>query len=185
MDALKLLTEDHLSFGALFKRYRAALSPRLREDLARRLTHEARLHIALEEKYVYPIARERSAGSLDDHAECKQQLAELNQLPFDDERYDQKLEAFVEALLEHSRQEERLFFPPLRKAMGRAELEALGRVLQNAREERPADVVPGSLIARAVDHVLSAWKSQLTQALGRVSSTVLGSSAQSARTQSP
>ena len=55
MNAVTLLTEDHRSFELLFDRYVAARSPRLREDLARRLLHEAQLHISLEEKYVYPI----------------------------------------------------------------------------------------------------------------------------------
>jgi hemerythrin superfamily protein len=185
MDALKLLTEDHLSFEALFRRYRAAASPRLREDLARRLVHEAKLHIALEEKYVYPIARERSGAVLDEHVQTKQRLAELAQLPYDDRHFDEKLATFVDELLEHSQKEERLFFPPLRKAMGRAELEALGRVIQNAREERPPDLIPEGLVARAVGHVLTAWKTQLTQSFERAYSSVLGGSAPSPRPENP
>lgn len=173
MDALNLLTEDHLSFGLHFKRYRAASSPRLREDLARRLIEEAQLHIALEEKYIYPIARERSDAALDDHRESKRLLAELQQLPFDDRHFAEKLGTFVEALIEHSSQEERLFFPLLRKSMRRAELEVLGRIMQNAREARPPETNQESLVARAVTHVLGAWKSQLTHRVERLCSAVL------------
>ena len=175
MDALRLLAEDHLSFGLLFKRYRAAQTARLREDLARRLLHEAQLHIALEEKYVYPIARERSDAAIDDHRETKRLLADLQQRPFNDGHFAEQLGAFVDEILEHSRQEELHFFPPLRKSMRRAELEVLGRIIQNAREARPPEVTPESLVARAVDHVLTAWKSQLTQRVDQLCSVVLRS----------
>ena len=174
MDAVRLLTEDHLSLGALFKRFQAAQSPRLREDLARRLLHQARLHLALEQKYVYPIAQERAGSHLGVHAQARRFLDELGQLEVEDPGFAPRLTAFAEALLAHSREEEQLLFPVLRKALGRAELEALGRVIQNAREERPVDSVTEGLAARAFNHLLRAWKVQTGHAFERACTAVLG-----------
>jgi hemerythrin superfamily protein len=174
MNAVIMLTEEHRMFGELYKRYLAAQTPRFREDVARRLLQEAHLHIALEEKYVYPIARERSEARLDEHVQAKLSLAQLNGMDVHDWRFPELLGTFVQDLLEHSELEEKLFFPLLRKTMRRTELEALGRVIQNAREERPAAPVAAGLMSRAATHVVSAWKAQLSSALERACSAVLG-----------
>jgi hemerythrin superfamily protein len=174
MDAVNLLTEDHRSFAQLHQRYLAAQTSRLRGDLARRLLHEAALHIALEEKYVYPIAQERSGAHLDDHVQAKAALAQLEQTQLHDPRFTDRLTTFVEELLAHSNEEERLFFPALKKSMRRSELAALGRLIQNAREVRPDAPVSSGLIARAASHVWAHWKIQLGAAFERAFSTALG-----------
>ena len=173
MDAIRLLTEDHQSFDALFKRFAAAHSPRLRDDLARRVIHEIEVHIALEEKYVYPIARERSGAQLDDHGELKVSLAKLKAMESDDRCFGDRLAAFGAAVLAHTTEEELHFFPALRNAMGRGELEALGRLIQNARAARPEEPAVGGLMDRAVSHLLASWKGQLTHAFGRLYSAVV------------
>lgn len=182
MDAVKLLTGDHRSFGALFHRFRAAGSARLREDLARRLLHEARLHIALEEKYVYPIARERSGATLDEHCDVKVSLVRLEGMDVGALQFDEQLKTFVDQLLAHSNEEERLFFPALRRTMRRGELEALGRLIQNAREARPEHFTGEGLMGRALSHVMAGWRGQVRSVFERVCSAALGSNGISART---
>ena len=89
---------------------------------------------------------------------------------------DPKLKAFVEELMIHSHEEERLFFPALRRAMGRSELEALGRLIQNAREVRPDEPVVGGLAERAISYLLASWRAQLDNVFERVSAKVLRTS---------
>ena len=188
MDAVKLLTEDHRSFGELQKRYLAAQTPRLREDLARRILHEARLHITLEEKYVYPIAQERAGAQLDAHDHPKALLVELEQMELHDWRFKAQLCAFIEALVAHSNEEERVFFPVLKKAMRRSELDALGRLIENARAVRPDVPVANDLLGRAAAHVWANCRLHLNVAFERVFSTVLGASgapSTAGRTASP
>lgn len=172
MDAITLLTDDHRDFAALLERYRAAQSQRLRGDLAARLLQEIQLHIRLEEKYVYPIAIERSGAQLDEHEHAKRSLTELLALDVADRQFGPKLLQLVEEVIAHSQEEERLFFPALRASMRRSELEALGRLIQNAREIRP-DLPAENLMARAVTHVVGAWKHQLEDAVGRMCSAAL------------
>ncbi len=174
MDAVKMLTEEHRAFDELFKRYLAARTPTLREDLARRLLHEARLHIALEEKYIYPIAIERSDVPLDEHRQAKFSLAELEKLAVDDPGFEERLGTFVKQLLQHSHEEERVFFAALRKTMVRSELAALGRLLQNAREERPPELIPEGLVARAARHLVTTWKAQLCDSVEKAVTALLG-----------
>lgn len=173
MNAVKMLTEDHRGFAVLYQRFVAAQTTSFRELLARRLLHEAEVHIALEEKYLYPVARERSRFELDEHSAAKLSLVELAGIEVHDWRFEDLLGTFVHELLEHSKQEERQFFPALTQTMSRAELEALGQLIFNAREGRADELASGGLLARALSHVLTAWKGQLGNGLERVCSAML------------
>ena len=175
MDAVKMLTEDHRLFRALFKRYRAARTPQQQEDLARRLIHEARIHLRLEEKYVSPIARHRSGVGLDEPTRVKVLLAELERMGFEDARFAERLGAFGEELLARSDEEERRCFPALRRAMRRGEFGALGRLIQNARETRSEQ--SASLWSRARRHLVRAWKVQIGNTLERLYAAALGAGA--------
>lgn len=164
MDAIRLLMEDHEAFGRLYRRYEAAKTPRLREDLARRLLHEIQTHITLEERYVYPIAVERSKVHLDEHLETKDALAALTALNVHHHRFAHLLDDLVTGLLRHSAEEERVFFPALKSTMKKHELEALGRLILNARTERAPEPAQESLMLRAATHVFGTWKGMLSEA---------------------
>lgn len=161
MDAIRLLMEDHAEFGRMFRRFESAQTPRLREDLARRLLHEVRTHIRLEEKYVYPIALERSKAHLDEHVETKAALEALDRMPMHARPFAAALEDLVVGLARHSAEEERVFFPALKSTMRKSELEALGRLILNARTERPDEVHHDGLVVRAAAHVMSHWMQRL------------------------
>ena len=72
-----------------------------------------------------------------------------------------QLEDLVVGLARHSAEEERLFFPALKATMKKDELEALGRLILNARVERPPEAERESLLGRAASHLLQHWMGRL------------------------
>lgn len=153
MDALAMLLDDHAEFGRLHARFEAAHTPRLREDLARRLVFEIRAHLKLEEKYAHA----------DEDVETKAALAALEPIAVHDPRYADALRALMGVLQCHSGIQERVLFPALKASMRRSELSCLGRVMADARVERTPEPEQAGLAARAIAHLGAAWKAQLLE----------------------
>jgi hemerythrin superfamily protein len=147
MDAIALIKDDHKTVEALFKRFEAAWSKayKTKRQLADRVIKELSVHAAIEEKVLYP-AMKRLGGEFSElvheadveHAEAKNALRAMIGLSGDDPLLDAKMSALIGGVRHHVKEEEEEMLPKFRKALTRAQREALGEQLRAAKRRAPA-----------------------------------------------
>ncbi|MGW6978829.1 hemerythrin domain-containing protein [Streptomyces sp. NPDC054932] len=128
----------------------------VREGRRRRARHQAedrrpgdrRTHhdTWIEEKIFYPAAREAAPDtkdhvleSIEEHHVVLWMLSELKDLDPTDERFDAKMTVLMENVRHHVEEEEKEWFPEVRKAMGRNRLTELGEQMEAAKKAAPGD----------------------------------------------
>jgi hemerythrin superfamily protein len=131
-DAIALLTADHESVKALFKRFEKLNEQEGAEDemaqLVQRICGELTIHATIEEEIFYPAVRE----AIDDddlmdeadveHASAKALIAELETGSPGDDHYNAKVTVLSEYVNHHVKEEEGEMFPKARKAVDTKEL---------------------------------------------------------------
>jgi len=170
MNALKLLKNDHRTVEALFKQFEKAGDKAFKEkqELARRIVKELSIHASIEEQLLYPAARARDERlddqvleALEEHHVAKWTLNEIERMSPEDERFDAKVTVLIENIRHHVKEEENELFPKLERLMGKAELEAIGAALEQAKLIAPThphpmspDTPPGNVIAGGLAKIL-------------------------------
>jgi len=148
MDAIVLLKEDHKTVEKLFKEFEKAGDRAFatKRRIVDRVIEELTVHTVIEEEVFYPAAREAAPGtadhvleSVEEHHVVVWMLAELAGLDPQDERFDAKMTVLMENVRHHVEEEERDWFPEVRKAMGRNRLLELGERLERAKEGATRD----------------------------------------------
>ncbi|GLW72895.1 hemerythrin [Kitasatospora phosalacinea] len=148
MDAIVLLKEDHKTVEKLFKEFEKAGDRAFatKRRIADRVIEELTVHAVIEEEVFYPAAREAAPEtadhvleSVEEHHVVVWMLAELAGLDPQDERFDAKMTVLMENVRHHVEEEERDWFPEVRKAMGRNRLLELGERLEAAKETATRD----------------------------------------------
>ena len=145
MDAIALLKKDHAEVKKLFRQLLdEEPSPAQTEVLFHKLRRELSIHADIEEQLFYPTLRERNPDlsedvleALEEHHVAKVTLMELEKMSVEDERFCAKLAVLREAVLMHVKEEEKTLFPKLRKAVQKAELEEMARMLAQAKRVAP------------------------------------------------
>ncbi|GAA1781767.1 hemerythrin domain-containing protein [Luedemannella flava] len=149
MDAIVLLKDDHKTVDTLFKEFEktketatAAAKRRLVDQIITELT----THAFIEETIFYPAAREavpetedHVLESVEEHHVVAWLLAELQNLNPDHETFDAKVTVLIENVRHHVEEEEKEWFPEVRKAMGRKRLVELAEELTAAKPHAPKD----------------------------------------------
>ncbi|MEU3504052.1 hemerythrin domain-containing protein [Streptomyces hundungensis] len=147
MDGIVLLKEDHKTVEKLFKEFEKAGDNAHAEKrkIADRVIEELTTHTWIEEKIFYPAAREaapdtkdQALESVEEHHVVLWMLSELRDLDPSDERFDAKMTVLMENVRHHVEEEEKDWFPELRKAMGRNRLTELGEEMEAAKKKAPA-----------------------------------------------
>ncbi|MET0404332.1 MAG: hemerythrin domain-containing protein [Cystobacter sp.] len=170
MNALKLLKQDHRTVEALFKQFEKAGDKAFKEkrEIARKIVKELSIHASIEEQLLYPAARARDERldddvleALEEHHVAKWTLNEIERMSPEDERFDAKVTVLIENIRHHVKEEEQELFPKLERLMGKAELEAIGAALEQAKLLAPThphpmspDTPPGNVIAGALAKIL-------------------------------
>ncbi len=148
MDAIVLLKEDHKTVEKLFKEFERAGEDahQRKREIADQAIEELTVHTWIEEKIFYPAAREAAPEtadhvleSVEEHHVVLWMLSELAGLDPTDERFDAKMTVLMENVRHHVEEEEKDWFPEVRKAMGRNRLTELGERLEAARPTAPRD----------------------------------------------
>ena len=148
MDAIVLLKDDHKSVEALFKQFEKAHKERSgeRKAIVEKVLTMLTQHAYIEEEIFYPTARkavpeteEHILESVEEHHVVAWLLSELANLDPADETYDAKMMVLIENVRHHVKEEENEWFPEVRKAMGRKELQALGAKMEAAKADAPSD----------------------------------------------
>ncbi|WP_329112700.1 hemerythrin domain-containing protein [Streptomyces sp. NBC_01353] len=148
MDAIVLLREDHKTVEKLFKRFEKTGDDdhSARRDIADEVIEELTAHAWIEEQIFYPAAREAAPEtkdhileSIEEHHAVVWMLSELKGMDVSDERFKAKMSVLMENVRHHVEEEEKDWFPDVRKAMGRNRLVELGEQLQTAKSDAPRD----------------------------------------------
>lgn len=148
MDGIVLLKEDHKTVEKLFKQFEKAGDGAQAEKrkIADQVIEELTTHTWIEEKIFYPAAREADPDTKDDVLESVEEhhvvlwmLSELKDLDPADERFDAKMTVLMENVRHHVEEEEKEWFPDVRKAMGRNRLTELGEQMEAAKKTAPCE----------------------------------------------
>ncbi|WP_329535407.1 hemerythrin domain-containing protein [Streptomyces sp. NBC_01450] len=148
MDGIVLLKEDHKTVEKLFKQFEEADEGAHAEKrkIADQVIEELTTHTWIEEKIFYPAAREADPDTKDDVLESVEEhhvvlwmLSELKDLDPADERFDAKMTVLMENVRHHVEEEEKEWFPDVRKAMGRNRLTELGEQMEAAKKKAPSE----------------------------------------------
>jgi len=146
MDGIVLLREDHKTVEKLFKEFERAGDDahRRKREIADDVIRELTAHAWIEERIFYPAAREAAPDtkdhvleSVEEHHAVLWMLSELARLDPEDERFDAKMTVLMENVRHHVEEEEKDWFPEVRKAMGRNRLVELGERMAAERKNAP------------------------------------------------
>ncbi|WP_444875822.1 hemerythrin domain-containing protein [Streptomyces turgidiscabies] len=148
MDGIVLLKEDHKTVEKLFKQFEKADENAYAEKrkIVDQVIDELTTHTWIEENIFYPAARESAPDtkdhvleSVEEHHVVVWMLSELKDLDPKDERFDAKMSVLMENVRHHVEEEEKEWFPDVRKAMGRNRLTELGEQMEKAKKRAPGD----------------------------------------------
>ncbi|HEY8113953.1 MAG TPA: hemerythrin domain-containing protein [Actinomycetes bacterium] len=149
MDGIVLLKEDHKKVEALFKEFEKAkdtASPATLRSLVDKMINELVTHAYIEETIFYPAAKagvpetgEHILEAVEEHHVVAWLLSELLNMDAADESFNAKVTVMIENVRHHVKEEEKEWFPEVRKALGRNRLVELAEQMQAARAKAPAD----------------------------------------------
>ncbi|MEU8925254.1 hemerythrin domain-containing protein [Kitasatospora sp. NPDC048545] len=162
-DAIVLLREDHKEVRRLFRQYRdradgdgdGSGDAKIRGETVRRIVEALTVHTYLEEELVYPRVRREIPDLAADMDRARQQhhvadllCEELSRMSPDDEGYDAKAAVLIDAVDRHISEEEDDWFPQIRAALGRKELQEIGEQMRVVRETAPRRPTGGGVLHR-------------------------------------
>lgn len=154
MDVLSLLKQDHKTVGALLDEATACEPGDKRlDDLAVEIETALTVHAGIEEKYFYPVLRDRAEDSDEsvdvfeaytEHALVKKLIELLKSPRQPSEQFKAELQVLSENVKHHVKEEESKIFKLAREVLDRDELEELGETMQAAKERMTAPRVSRS-----------------------------------------
>ena len=112
LDAIQLLKQDHREVESLFEQFEKASGDGEKEQLARRICTELKVHAMIEEEILYPALR----GKIDDadldeayveHDGAKVLINDIEAGSPDDQFYDAKVKVLKEEIEHHIKEEEK------------------------------------------------------------------------------
>jgi hemerythrin superfamily protein len=148
MDAIVLLKTDHKAVEKLFRQFEKAgeQSHREKKGIVDQVLLVLTQHAYIEEEIFYPTARaavpdtkDHVLESVEEHHVVAWLLAELAATDPQDERFDAKMTVLMENVRHHVEEEEQDWFPQVRSAMGRKQLQELGAEMEAAKARAPKD----------------------------------------------
>jgi hypothetical protein len=143
MNALTLLEEDHRKMRKLLDELEATTERgiRTREELYSTIKGELTIHELIEEEIFYPALKEHPKSEdivlegYEEHHVVDLVMAELENLPVDDESWGAKAKVMKENVEHHMEEEEGDMFKQARSIFDRAELEELGERMAARKTE--------------------------------------------------
>ena len=153
MDALRLLTDDHDKMRKLLDELETTTERgvKTREELFSKIKGELTIHEIIEEEIFYPALKEHPKAKdivlegYEEHHVVDTVMAELEDLPVDDEKWGAKATVMKENVEHHMEEEEGEMFQKARQVFDRDELEALGTRMERRKTEAQEELnVPAS-----------------------------------------
>jgi len=163
-DAIVLLREDHQDVKRLFTEFENAgeNAYATKQKLADQIIAMLTVHTYLENECVYPRVRELVPDVEDDILESYEEhhvadvlVMELDAMSVENERFAPKMKVLAENVRHHIKEEEDVWFPKVREALGRKELQEIGQRMLEMRPTAPRRPSQPSALKKVVDAVLS------------------------------
>jgi hemerythrin-like domain-containing protein len=142
MDAVQLLKEDHDKVKKILEDLDSTTERgvKTREELFTKIKRELEVHESIEEEIFYPALKEHPKAkelvleAYEEHHVVDMVMAEIADVPFDDETWGAKCTVMKENVEHHIEEEEGEMFKQARQVFSKEELEELG-VRMQARKE--------------------------------------------------
>ncbi|SCG41871.1 hemerythrin domain-containing protein [Micromonospora coxensis] len=161
-DAIVLLKEDHKEMRRLFREFQKAEDgpAEARGRLVRQILEALTVHTYLENEVMYPEVRKLLPDLEDDILESYEEhhvadllCAELAAMDPSDARFVAKTTVLIENVEHHVEEEEQEWFPKVREALGRNQLQEIGQRMIDMRADAPRSPSEPKAIKKAVDAV--------------------------------
>jgi hypothetical protein len=144
MNAFELLKQDHEKVAGIFEKLEPTTERgvKTREELFTQLKQELDVHAKIEETILYPVLKEEqetediTLEAYEEHNVVKQLLAELDEMPKDDESWGAKLKVLQENVEHHVEEEEGEMFKKAQKVLSAEQIEELGTRMEAAKQDQ-------------------------------------------------
>ena len=162
-DAIVVLKQDHARVKKLFQEFERAGSAKEKKNrIVRTILEELTVHTYLENEVMYPEVRRLVPDleadvleSYEEHHVADMLCVELSTMDADDERFDAKTTVLIESVTHHIGEEEQDWFPKVREALGRKQLQELGARMEALRPKAPRKPSQPSALKKAIDSMIS------------------------------
>ncbi|MFI5837285.1 hemerythrin domain-containing protein [Micromonospora sp. NPDC051300] len=163
-DAIVLLKEDHKEMRRLFKAFQEAEDgpASRRGKIVTQIVEALTVHTYLENEVMYPEVRKLVPDVEDDILESYEEhhvadvlCLELHAMDADDERFVAKTTVLIENVLHHVEEEEQEWFPKVREALGRNQLQEIGQRMLDLRPSAPKTPTAPKALKKARDAVVA------------------------------
>ena len=162
-DAIVMLKADHKEVRGLFREFqKASTTPARKGKLVDKIIELLTAHTYIENEVMYPRVRALLPDLEDDVLESYEEhhvadllVMELAPMSYDDERFVAKATVLIENVDHHIEEEEQEWFPKVRQALGRKQLQELGERMASLRRDAPRKPAQPSALKKAIDAVVS------------------------------
>ena len=146
MNAITLLEEDHRKMKKLLSELESTTERgvKTREELFATVRDELTVHETIEEEIFYPALKEHpktkeiTLEAYEEHHVVDMVMAEIEGVPYDDERWGAKFKVMKENIEHHIEEEEKEMFMQARQAFEEDELQALGERMKVRKDQMTA-----------------------------------------------
>jgi hemerythrin superfamily protein len=161
-DAIVLLKEDHKEMRRLFTAFQDAEEGPAdqRQKLVGQIIEALTVHTYLENEVMYPEVRRLLPDLEDDILESYEEhhvadvlCAELFAMDAEDEHFNAKTTVLIENVLHHVEEEEQEWFPKVRDALGRKQLQEIGARMIELRDDAPRKPSDPKAVKKSLDAV--------------------------------
>ena len=161
-DAIVLLKNDHKEIRKVFRDFEAAgeSARKRRGQLVDKMLELLTVHTYIENECMYPRVRELLPEVEDDVLESYEEhhvadvlCMELAAMSPDNERFDAKTTVLIENVTHHMDEEEEEWFPKVRDALGRKQLQELGQQMADKRPSAPRKPTQPAALKKALDAI--------------------------------
>jgi hemerythrin-like domain-containing protein len=159
-DAIVLLKQDHQEIRKVFRAFERAgdRATAQRGKLVDTMLELLTVHTYIENECMYPRVRELVPDLEDDVLESYEEhhvadvlCMELATMKPDDEHFTAKTTVLIESVEHHMEEEEEEWFPQVRKALGRKQLQELGAEMIDLKKKAPTRPSQPSALKKAIN----------------------------------
>ncbi|HVT22478.1 MAG TPA: hemerythrin domain-containing protein [Mycobacteriales bacterium] len=159
-----MLKDDHKRVRALFRDFKKAgdNAEATKARLVDKIIEELTVHTYLENEGMYddvrklvPELEEDILESLEEHHVADLLCMELAMMSPENSHFDAKVTVLIESVEHHIEEEENEWFPKVREALGRKELQEIGARMEQLREKAPHRPTSPRSLKKAVKAMVS------------------------------
>ena len=163
-DAIVLLKDEHKLIRKAFRDFEQAGKDahKTKGAIVDRIIELLTVHTYIENEVMYPKIRKLLPDLEDDILESYEEhhvadvlVVELSAMKPTDERFTAKTTVLIENVDHHIDEEEQEWFPKVREALGRKQLQEIGAEMIEARKKAPTRPSQPSALKKTIDAVIS------------------------------